>query len=105
MTSFKMGNRSLGADAPPFMIAEMSGNHNQSLEVALPIASPWCTAVRCMSPRTWPPESLSPSPICGPFVQVWGLLPNALNPLWVAAPPGHPGAERRWIGHWSNNLL
>lgn len=37
MTSFKIGNRSIGADAPPFVIAEMSGNHNQSLEVALQI--------------------------------------------------------------------
>lgn len=37
MTSFKIGNRSIGADAPPFIIAEMSGNHNQSLEVALQI--------------------------------------------------------------------
>ncbi|VVO09511.1 pseudaminic acid synthase [Pseudomonas fluorescens] len=37
MTSFKIGSRSIGADAPPFIIAEMSGNHNQSLELALQI--------------------------------------------------------------------
>lgn len=37
MTSFKIGNRLIGADAPPFIIAEMSGNHNQSLDVALQI--------------------------------------------------------------------
>lgn len=37
MTSFKIGHRSIGADSPPFIIAEMSGNHNQSLEVALQI--------------------------------------------------------------------
>jgi len=37
MTSFKIGDRSIGADSPPFIIAEMSGNHNQSLEVALQI--------------------------------------------------------------------
>ena len=35
MTSFKIGSRSIGADSPPFVIAEMSGNHNQSLEQAL----------------------------------------------------------------------
>jgi N-acetylneuraminate synthase len=35
MTSFKIGHRSVGVDSPPFIIAEMSGNHNQSLEVAL----------------------------------------------------------------------
>jgi N-acetylneuraminate synthase len=37
MNSFKIGERLIGADAPPFIIAEMSGNHNQSLEVALQI--------------------------------------------------------------------
>ncbi|UZE27641.1 pseudaminic acid synthase [Pseudomonas asplenii] len=37
MTSFKIGQRVIGPDAPPFVIAEMSGNHNQSLEVALQI--------------------------------------------------------------------
>jgi N-acetylneuraminate synthase len=37
MTSFKIGSRTIGGDAPPFVIAEMSGNHNQSLEQALRI--------------------------------------------------------------------
>lgn len=37
MTSFKIGQRSIGAGSAPFIIAEMSGNHNQSLEVALQI--------------------------------------------------------------------
>lgn len=37
MTSFKIGDRSIGAGSPPFIIAEMSGNHNQSLDVALQI--------------------------------------------------------------------
>ena len=30
----KIGNRIIGVDKPPFIIAEMSGNHNQSLEKA-----------------------------------------------------------------------
>ena len=37
MASFKIGHCVIGAEAPPFIIAEMSGNHNQSLEVALEI--------------------------------------------------------------------
>lgn len=33
----EIGDRKVGAEAPPFVIAEMSGNHNQSLERALAI--------------------------------------------------------------------
>ena len=33
----KIGNRIIGADSRPFLIAEMSGNHNQSLERMLEI--------------------------------------------------------------------
>jgi len=33
----KIGNRVIGRDQPPFVIAEMSGNHNQSLDRALAI--------------------------------------------------------------------
>lgn len=35
--AFNIANRRVGADAPPFVIAEMSGNHNQSLDRALAI--------------------------------------------------------------------
>lgn len=35
--SVQIGNRIIGKDQPPFIIAEMSGNHNQSLERALEI--------------------------------------------------------------------
>ncbi len=33
----QLGHRRIGRDAPPFVIAEMSGNHNQSLDRALQI--------------------------------------------------------------------
>ncbi len=33
----RIGSRAVGRDVPPFIIAEMSGNHNQSLERALSI--------------------------------------------------------------------
>lgn len=36
-TVITVGNRKIGANEPPFIIAEMSGNHNQSLERALAI--------------------------------------------------------------------
>lgn len=35
--SISIAGRAIGRDAPPFVIAEMSGNHNQSLERALEI--------------------------------------------------------------------
>src|SRR3954470_13791608 len=35
--SIRIGDRRIGADHAPFVIAEMSGNHNQSLERALQI--------------------------------------------------------------------
>lgn len=35
--SFNIAHRRIGPDAPPFIIAEMSGNHNQSLDRALEI--------------------------------------------------------------------
>ena len=35
-----INNRKIGAGHPPFVIAEMSGNHNQSLECALEISRP-----------------------------------------------------------------
>jgi N-acetylneuraminate synthase len=37
MSSFSIAGRRVGAGAPPFLVAEMSGNHNQSLERALSI--------------------------------------------------------------------
>lgn len=36
-TGFRIGDRPIGPDAPPYVIAEMSGNHNQSLDRALAI--------------------------------------------------------------------
>jgi pseudaminic acid synthase len=36
-TEFNLGDRIIGPSRPPFIIAEMSGNHNQSLERALSI--------------------------------------------------------------------
>ena len=35
--NIKIADKKIGADQPPFIIAEMSGNHNQSLERALEI--------------------------------------------------------------------
>ena len=34
---FKIGSNEIGDERPPFVVAELSGNHNQSLEKALAI--------------------------------------------------------------------
>lgn len=39
MNVIKIGGRAIGQEQPPFVIAEMSGNHNQSLERALEIVA------------------------------------------------------------------
>ena len=44
MTSMKIGTRLIGKNSPPFIIAEMSGNHNQSLERALEIVEAAATS-------------------------------------------------------------
>lgn len=38
-TEINIAGRAVGAGHPPFVIAEMSGNHNQSLERALEIVA------------------------------------------------------------------
>ena len=43
--TIEIAGHSIGQDHPPFIIAEMSGNHNQSLDRALQIveaAATWC---------------------------------------------------------------
>ena len=42
--SFKIGHIPIGAQHPPFIIAEMSGNHNQSIDKALQIVDAAATA-------------------------------------------------------------
>jgi len=37
MNDIRIGDRTIGADRPPLLIAEMSGNHNQSLDRAMKI--------------------------------------------------------------------
>ena len=44
MNHFLIGSRKIGAGEPPFIIAEMSGNHNQSLDRALAIVEAVATA-------------------------------------------------------------
>ncbi len=56
----KIADKSVGPDAPPFIIAEMSGNHNQSLERALEIVEAAAkTGVHALKIQTYTPDTMT----------------------------------------------
>ncbi|QIZ73123.1 pseudaminic acid synthase [Oxynema aestuarii] len=60
MNSIKIGNYSIGIDRPPFIVAEMSGNHNQSLDRALEIVEAAAAAgVSAVKLQTYTAETMT----------------------------------------------
>lgn len=56
----KIQDREIGPSAPPLVIAEMSGNHNQSLERALAIVEAAAkTGVHALKIQTYTPDSMT----------------------------------------------
>jgi pseudaminic acid synthase len=57
---FKIGGRLIGQNCPPFVIAEMSGNHNQSLERALEIVEAAAGAgAAALKIQTYTPDTMT----------------------------------------------
>ena len=55
-----INNREIGPDHPPFIIAEMSGNHNQSLERALEIVEAVAkTGAHALKIQTYTPDTMT----------------------------------------------
>jgi N-acetylneuraminate synthase len=55
-----IANISIGKDSPPFVIAEMSGNHNQSLERALEIVEAAAkTGAHALKIQTYTPDTMT----------------------------------------------
>ena len=55
-----IGNREIGRNNPPFVIAEMSGNHNQSLERALEIVEASAkTGAHALKIQTYTPDTMT----------------------------------------------
>ena len=53
-------NRKIGCDHPPFIIAEMSGNHNQSLECALKIVEAAAkSGAHALKIQTYTPDTMT----------------------------------------------
>ncbi|MGE5701488.1 MAG: pseudaminic acid synthase [Clostridia bacterium] len=60
MSEIVVGNRKIGLKNPPFIIAEMSGNHNQSLERALEIVEAAARAgAHAMKLQTYTAETMT----------------------------------------------
>lgn len=59
-TKINIAGRSIGSGHPPFIIAEMSGNHNQSLERALEIVEAAAkTGVHALKIQTYTPDTMT----------------------------------------------
>jgi pseudaminic acid synthase len=59
-SEFRISGRAVGRDKPPFIIAEMSGNHNQSLDRALEIVEAAAgTGVHALKIQTYTPETMT----------------------------------------------
>lgn len=58
--SIKIGKVTIGADHPPFVIAEMSGNHNQSLDRAFAIIdAAAASGAHALKIQTYTPETMT----------------------------------------------
>lgn len=58
--SISLSSRTIGASVPPFVIAEMSGNHNQSLERALEIVDAAARAgAHALKIQTYTPDTMT----------------------------------------------
>ncbi|MFP5113731.1 pseudaminic acid synthase [Bacillaceae bacterium C204] len=60
MKEIKLGDRMIGPNHPPFIIAEMSGNHNQSLEQALKIVEAAAkSGAHALKIQTYTPDTMT----------------------------------------------
>ena len=60
MKNLKIGSKFIGMDQKPFIIAEMSGNHNQSLERALEITEEAAkSGVNALKLQTYTPDTMT----------------------------------------------
>ncbi|MBI3299569.1 MAG: pseudaminic acid synthase [Elusimicrobia bacterium] len=77
MNDIKIGNRRIGEGHPPFIVAEMSGNHNQSLAKALALVDAAAVAgAHALKLQTFTADTMTIQSDAPPF------RVDAENPLW-----------------------
>ena len=60
ISTIRLGDHSIGPDFPPFIIAEMSGNHNQSLDRAFQLVDAAASAgAHALKLQTFTPDSIT----------------------------------------------
>ncbi|MBO1513343.1 pseudaminic acid synthase [Metabacillus bambusae] len=77
MKEIQIGNKLIGNDHPPFIIAEMSGNHNQSLDRALDIVEAAAKAgAHAFKIQTYTPDTMTLN------IQHGDFMIEKSNELW-----------------------
>lgn len=77
MKTIRVGQQSIGLDSPPFVVAELSGNHDQSLEKALATVDAAAAAgVPCLKLQTYTPDTMTLD------VNEKEFFVNDVNGLW-----------------------
>jgi pseudaminic acid synthase len=77
MKEIQIGNKMIGNDHPPFIIAEMSGNHNQSLDRALEIVEAAAKAgAHAFKIQTYTPDTMTLN------IQHGDFMIEESNELW-----------------------
>lgn len=77
MNEIEIGNKKIGENHPPFIIAEMSGNHNQSLDRALKIVDAAAKAgAHAFKIQTYLPDTMTLN------IRKNEFLVNPANQLW-----------------------
>lgn len=100
--TFSLGDRLVGSDQPPFIIAEMSGNHNQSLDRALELVDAAAQAgAHAVKLQTYTADTITLNVREGEFTisdeKVYGRA--TIFTTCTARPTRHgSGTRRSWNG-------
>ena len=108
-SSIRIGERLIGIDYRPFVIAEMSGNHNQTLERAMEIVEAAAkSGAHALKIQTYTADTMTLDLDEGEFFisdpnsewqgkSLYQLYKDAYTP-WIKI-------RRRWLREWKNGAM